>query len=337
MANLMITKQCNLRCTYCFANEFVNQQGDIMTYNDFLKCLDFLSCDPLERIGIIGGEPTLHPDLKQMLIRLIDSPFAHVCLFTNGILLDRYFNELRNSKFQILINLNSPKMTGENNFCRSVDNARIMINNLYMRDQVTFGLNVYSPEMDYEYIIDVLKELKQKKLRISIAVPNLGGDREIDPLDYFEKMKPIVKRIVLNLLEIGVAPWFDCNYIPGCIIDENDKVLAAKYSSVIERSNLLKMNPICQPVVDILPDLRAVRCFGMSDYYKINLFDFRDISEIRRHFASKLDGLAYQIIPSNKCKDCIDYKSGKCSGGCYAYRSAKTKRAEAAIMQEIYR
>lgn len=32
MANLMITKQCNLHCEYCFANEFVgNDNKDIMT------------------------------------------------------------------------------------------------------------------------------------------------------------------------------------------------------------------------------------------------------------------------------------------------------------------
>ena len=68
MANLMITKQCNLKCTYCFANEFVNRQNDMMSYENFLKCLDFLMCDVNERIGIIGGEPTLHPNLKKMLV-----------------------------------------------------------------------------------------------------------------------------------------------------------------------------------------------------------------------------------------------------------------------------
>lgn len=336
MANLMITKQCNLKCTYCFANEFVNRQSDMMSYENFLKCLDFLICDINERIGIIGGEPTLHPELKKMLVRLIDSPFSHVCLFTNGILLDRYFNELRNSKFQILINLNSPEMTGIKNFERTVENARTMINELYMKDQVAFGLNVYSPDMDPAYILDILKELHQKKLRISVAVPNLGGEREIDPLDYFKQMKPIIRKIVVQLLEADVAPWFDCNYIPACILDDSDLEMASKYISTLKRSNIINTNSICQPVVDILPDLRVVRCFGMSDYYKASLLDFKNISELRRHFSAKIDGLAYQIFPSANCSECIDYMAGKCSGGCYAYRSAKMKRAEAAIRQEIY-
>ncbi len=74
----------------------------------------------------------------------------------------------------------------------------------------------------------------------------------------------------------------------------------------------------------------------MSDYYKVSLFDFKDISSLKRHFSAKIDGLAYQIFPSEKCGECMDYKAGNCSGGCYAYRSSKMKKAEAAIKQEIY-
>lgn len=335
MANLMITKQCNLKCRYCFANEFVNQQNDIMTYENFLKCLDFLQTNPKERIGIIGGEPTLHPELKQMLVRLIDSPFQSVCLFTNGILLDKFFNELRNSKFQILINLNSPEMIGEKLYNKIINNADIMINNLYMRDQIAFGLNVYSPDMDYQYIFDVLKKFGQKKLRISVAVPNLESNREIDPLDYFNNMKPIVMEIVYKLLELGVAPWFDCNYIPNCIFLDEEMQTLNRYESILKHSNILQMNSICSPVVDILPDLQVVRCFGMSDYYKVNLNDFRNIDEIKRHFLAKVDGLAYHILPNSNCNDCIEYISGKCSCGCYAYRSSKMKKLDSIIEQEF--
>lgn len=48
MANLMITKQCNLHCSYCFANEFVNKQKDIMSFENFMKCMKFLSYNPKE-------------------------------------------------------------------------------------------------------------------------------------------------------------------------------------------------------------------------------------------------------------------------------------------------
>ena len=61
MANIMINEICNLRCPYCFADEFVNKNPKEMSMEDFDTALNFaLSSGYDERIGLIGGEPTLH-------------------------------------------------------------------------------------------------------------------------------------------------------------------------------------------------------------------------------------------------------------------------------------
>ncbi|MBP3412572.1 MAG: radical SAM protein [Oscillospiraceae bacterium] len=330
----MLTKQCNLHCSYCFANEFVNKQSDIMSFEQFEACLRFLSSDPRERIGLIGGEPTLHPDLKRMLGALIDSPFQSVCLFTNGILVDRYFNELRNSKFQILINLNSQEQIGAAHYGKIMDNLDQMINRLYMRDQVGLGLNLYDPNMDFSYMIEVLKRFRQKKLRISVAVPNLEGNRQVDPLAYFKSMKPLVRSLLEQLLEIDVAPNFDCNYIPSCLLEPSDLELFQTYQTTMERSNLNRINPICSPVLDILPDLQVVRCFGMSDLYKVSLMDFQNTEELRRHFLLEVDAPAYHILPNEACAQCRQYLSGKCSCGCYAYRTHRLKALRQTLKEQ---
>lgn len=331
MANLMLTKQCNLRCSYCFANEFVNRQSEEMSYENFLTCLDFLSHDPQERIGLIGGEPTIHPELKRMLGKLIDSPFQQVCLFTNGILLDQFFTELRNSKFTILINLNAPSSIGQANFDRTICNIDRMVNHLYMRSQVQLSLNVYAPDMDYGYMLDVLKRFQMKRLRLSVAVPNMEAGREVDPLAYFRRMAGTVRALVSDLLDIGVAPVFDCNYIPFCIFNDEDNALVSRYPEVMKRSNIQHINPVCSPVLDILPDLRVVRCFGMSSLYKVNLLDFRNTRELQRHFDAEIDKLAYHILPSDECRGCREYAAMRCSGGCYAYRLERIRK----LRQEI--
>lgn len=323
MANIVLTTQCNLHCVYCFANEFVNRQTNEMSMDNFEECLRFLSFDPNERIGLIGGEPTLHPEFKRILGRLIDSPFKSVCVFTNGILLDRYLTELRNGRFQILINLNAPDMIGDHAFSRIMDNMDLMIHSLYMAEQVGVGINLYKPDMDYQYLLDTLKKYRQKRVRVSVSVPNLGGNREVDPLEYFRTMRPLVRRFIRDVLEIGVAPNFDCNYIPYCLREEDDKVLLDKYKDVAMRSNLLKQPPICSPVIDILPDLNAVRCFGMSSFFKTDIRRFRNTKELRRHFLLEVDACAYPLLPSKECKGCREYLAGNCSGGCYAYREKK--------------
>lgn len=284
MANLMLTKQCNLHCSHCFANEFVNRQSDVMSYENFLTCLDFL---------------------------------------TNGILLDRFFTKLRNGKFIILLNLNSPAGIGQSNFERTIRNIDQMINHLYIHSQVQLSLNVYAPNMDYQYMLDTLQRFHMKCLRLSVAVPNIEAGREVDPLAYFRSMADTVRALVKDLLEIGVAPTFDCNYIPFCIFDDQDNMLASQYPEIMKRSNILRINPICSPVLDILPDLQVVRCFGMSSLYKVNLLDFRNTQELQRHFDAEIDKLAYHVLPSSECKNCREYAVLRCSGGCYAYRLEK--------------
>lgn len=335
MANLMITKQCNLHCPYCFANEFVNKETDLMSMETFEKCLHFLAGNPEERIGLIGGEPTLHPQFRQFLVRLINSPFRNICLFTNGILLDRYFTELRNGKFIILINLNSPDVVCKATYKKIIDNIDQMINHLYMWDQVGIGLNIYDPEMNVEYLYDVLKQFRFKRVRLSVAVPNLTADRTVDPLEYFHKMKKKVCEIILELLKINVAPFFDCNYLPNCIFTEEDYELFRQYPEVLKRSNLTWDTAICAPVLDILPDLRVVRCFAVSDFYKAYLTDYQNIQELKRHLSSEVDALAYQILPSAECKSCHEYLAGKCSCGCYAYRLKKMQKLRAFIHSEF--
>ena len=64
MANLFLTRKCNLKCPYCFADEFVNKENEEYTMENFHKAINFIKTMPDERVGFIGGEPTLHPSLK---------------------------------------------------------------------------------------------------------------------------------------------------------------------------------------------------------------------------------------------------------------------------------
>lgn len=294
-----------------------------MSLANFEKALSFLSAEPNERIGLIGGEPTIHPEFRAILQRLISSPFRSVCLFTNGIELEPFFCELRNKRFNMLINLNEPDKIGQANYEKIVRQIDTMVNHLYMREQVGIGLNFYRSDLDYSYVLDVLRRFQFKKLRISVAVPNLDRKRNTNALDYFRSMMPGVRALVKHLLELDVAPDFDCNYLPPCILKEEDHDLMRQYSSVFRRSNVVHTCAVCAPVLDILPDLQVIRCFAMSEFHKVRLSDFQSLDELKRHFLFEVDALAYQVLPDEACRDCRLYRSEKCSCGCYAYRLAR--------------
>ena len=61
MANILLTYSCNLRCPYCFANEFVGKENTDITIENLLKVVSFITRTGPANIGLIGGEPTLHP------------------------------------------------------------------------------------------------------------------------------------------------------------------------------------------------------------------------------------------------------------------------------------
>ena len=73
--NIAITNYCNLNCPYCFANKFIDSEKQSLNENQLDKILDFLFYSKLNkykyRIGIIGGEPTLHPQFQDIVNKIV--------------------------------------------------------------------------------------------------------------------------------------------------------------------------------------------------------------------------------------------------------------------------
>lgn len=331
MANIMITKKCNLKCPYCFANEFVNKNNTDMTIEDYYKAIDFIMTDQHERIGIIGGEPTVHPKFKEMLEILIhDDRIGQVTVFTNGIYIDKFAEQLLHPKFSLLINCNSPSDTGEAAYKKLLNNIDLFVNKYYMRDRITLGINMYKPDFDYDYILELLQKYDFKYLRTAISVPNTETLKNTDSITYFTNMKPYVLSFYYRLLENNILPFYDCNMMPTCILN-NKEIDHLRYyveNIGLEDRNLLCDITTCEPVIDILPNLNAIRCFALSDCEKVNIEKFENIFEIKAYFNNMFDSFAYNVFSSAECGDCHKRKVMKCSGGCYTFKINKMMEAK---------
>ena len=55
MANIFLTRKCNLKCSYCFTGEFVNKSNEEYTQKNLKKDIDFIKTDKEEPIGLMGG------------------------------------------------------------------------------------------------------------------------------------------------------------------------------------------------------------------------------------------------------------------------------------------
>ncbi|MFC3882379.1 radical SAM protein [Bacillus songklensis] len=349
MSNIMINKVCNLDCPYCFANDYVNvhdnnlRVSSNMTIENYQKSLEFALKIGTSRIGILGGEPTLHPEFKEIL-KITKQKDLPIMLFTNGVYIDKYYDIIEGQNVNLLINCNSEKIMGKKQFKRMYDNITYMVKENIKQPAlppylssvneigtVTLGLNMYEPGFEYEHIIDLVKETGIKKIRTSIAVPNTEEKTDSATKEYFYSVKPTMIEFFLRLKELGAVPIFDCNKIPLCVLTPEEVTLLDSFNLYedscgnckrITNTNLLDGSN-CSPVIDILPDLSILRCFGLSGKFVKKIDDFKEPLEVIDYYYQKFDSMAYTIPTFEDCIDCPAALKRKCMGGCLAFKMSK--------------
>ena len=345
MANIMMTDVCNLNCPYCFANEFVNKDKNEITEEIFDEAVDFIVGDGTHTsVGLIGGEPTVHSKFDRLLRKLIkDERVNSIMVYTNGIAIDKYWDIITHKKIHLLINCNPPSDIGEKNFEKLCNNLDSLIMDKEFKDSVTLGINMYNPNFEYDYMLNLLKKYGYNHVRVSITVPNMDENRNMDAHDYFKIMKKRVIDFFHELFKNDIIPNFDCNKIPSCLIEEKDLEQFRIYlnkkciSDNIVQSNISNTIVKCNPVIDIRQDLTAVRCFGLSEYTKQNIRDFKCIKDLENYYIRTVDAFAYNTVYSDKCIDCYDRKTLKCSGGCLAFKINEILTAREKVFERMDR
>ena len=335
MPNIMINKICNLKCPYCFANKFVNKGETCIDENNisienFNKAVEFITFNKEKSyVGIIGGEPTLHPNFKKFVKFIINNDkIEKSTLFTNGINLDKYVDILKNSKISVLINLNSPKDIGESNYKKITKNIEMFKENNIVKN-INIGINLYDENMDYSFVIETAEKFNLKNIRISVVVPNTSEKRNSHAIEYFKRMKPMVLDFFKKCREKDIIVHYDCNIMPNCVLNKEEYEWVSSYVEEFEKKNGFRENlvslPFCEPVIDILPNLNAVRCFGCSDF-EVSIASFNNIDDLRNFFINKIDNYANCVSIDEQCKTCCSKDCHRCMGGCIAFKREKLEK-----------
>lgn len=338
MPNIMLTYRCNLKCPYCFANEFVNNTGCDISEADFEYASNFACGNGRTQIGLIGGEPMLHARINDFILSLaMKKEISGVMLYTNGLFLECLEPLSQNpyvpSVLKILVNCNSPDVMGTANYKKLLKNLDLVYTKYHMKDNIKFGVNLYSEALDYSFIKEMLIRYDQHQVRVSLTVPDFTACDSSNPLEQIRSRKAYLLDFFQQMDQIGVLAYLDCNKTPRCIWTDKEwlwlQYYCKKYHSY--PSNIADPVVKCSPVIDILPDLRSVRCFGMSDFEKVNIKDFETIRDLDNYFKNKIDAEMFRIPSSHNCTDCYSRRTGKCTGGCLGYMQEKLKKANTLI------
>lgn len=335
MSSIILTDRCNLHCPYCFAGGFVNKEKNDITIKNFLKAVSFITRTE-SSVSLIGGEPTIHPGFQTIMDLLIANPkISSINLFTNGIQIDRYISQITHPKVDIILNCNSPEDIGENIYAGFRRNLEMLFQHASRTNQIHLGFNLYRDDMNYSYMLDLLQHYQLRTVRTSLTVPDFSVSREGSVLDYFRKRKNGLLNLLHDLDSIRVMAFMDCNHPPYCIWTEEEKEWLKSYISRcgLRNDKLINCCSPCYTKVTINPDLMADRCYGMSDYIKVKMTDYKDIPDIIHYFTNEIDSVAYKLPACEECKDCCEWKARHCLGGCIGYKTPRIKAAGEAIAQ----
>lgn len=313
MANIILTNKCNQRCPYCFADDLLNSSTRDITTADFKLAIDLLLKAGEQKIGILGGEPMLHPDFHDMISYVISKGICSV-IFTNGRFIDKYLDVISNPKVVLLVNIASPQQIGETNYNKLIENLVSYCNVVGRNTNLMLGLNLYDKSVDYSYIFNFTERFKRPFLRVSLVVP---PNVEIykDAIDYFMQFRDYLYDFLLDCAKKNVIPRFDCNKIPRCIFshaqDENIRKAFGKFYDYA----VLYGKKDCNPVLDVYPDLTVARCFA-KDKVRVRLADYCDIETLKNSLDIK-NNITSLILP----EQCYGCKLGDdCGKACLCFR-----------------
>ena len=315
MANIALLNRCNLRCPYCFADNYIDDEKNDITRDVFERLLDFAAPDG--EVGIIGGEPLLHKDFGAILkSALEDFRFRKITVFTNGVFADKYIDLLSCDRVLTLVNVNSQRDIGEKSFLRVYENVGALLKS---GADVDVGINVYEPNQDFSDVLKIVQDYGFKKIRLSVVIPK---DKSMGGIPYFMKMKPTLFKLYRELKAMGVCPCYDCNAIPECVYTEEERAFLSSlpFASDFERQIFMGQRSVCSPVIDLYPDETATRCFGCYGMGRVKISDFDNIYDLKNYFFKEIDARLVHPYAWEKCRECYKYKTFACFGGCLCYK-----------------
>lgn len=313
MSNIILTTTCQRRCKYCFAKN-TSETSLYFSDENFDKVLHWLLPDTslVQRVALLGGEPTLHPNFTNFLDKLLTSNLKTV-IFTNGMITNSdLFNSIINIAYKH--NITSANQLG---FCINVNEKKYrttkedILQDMFLKKlgKVScISFNIFEETFNPYFLIDIVKKYKtMPAIRLGLAMPIKNN--EYLKINSYVEVAPKIVKFITEATKNNITVGFDCGFIK-CMFTEEE----------IKKLHSLKIDTLtfdCSPTVDIYPDLKISNCYPLAIDEKINMYDYKSYTDVYLYFKNKLSN-SEPIF--DKCNSCDYFISGSCSGGCKAYK-----------------
>lgn len=222
-------KVCNLECAFCMSSSSRNMEADWMeSYEAAVRELRSLSLLGSE-VGFLGGEPTTHPQIIDLIKTAVDMGYKRVSLCTNGVLTSnmKTARELVEAGLtRVTLSIHSHRSEIEdaltcrrNSFHRkelSAENFAVLHEKGWMQNPP--GINMVVHKKNYRFLKDFLDHFSKRgirEFRMNALRPE-GRGREARP--YFVRYitsAPYILNAVLYGWQRGLR--VTCGGFPPCV------------------------------------------------------------------------------------------------------------------------
>lgn len=315
-ANVLITNYCNQNCPFCFASREMNSAtlDREMSLHDFKRSLDKIKRSGyFTAIKLLGGEPTLHSKLFEMLDLAKDNNLK-VQIFTNGIMGAHRVQQL--VKYGNIIGYTFNCVTPgfqHNKALRST-----VITNMKMLGKVsniTTSVTIDPYFQNTKFIAtvgDVLPVLHS--IRIGFSNP-IAGQKNWYSFQDFPKMGAILVEFIQKCRKKGFLGTFTLNCgFTRCMFSQEEFTFVKKHIPHIGWSCFGK-----ESSMDIAVDMTAFHCFPLSEHQRVDLkkTSYTAANTVLIKERMRL----WNKLKKDICLKCPFYGYGgdKCPGPCLAF------------------
>lgn len=307
MINLSINTSCNNNCEYCFQKDSYHQLNEKLSIDE----IDYLLenwCVGVGRIGIMGGEPTLHKDCLEILKKTAQK--YNTIFFTNLLCSTNILKELLQiQNVNWLINTTTRDEL-KHIFIKNIE----YINSLEKKHNISLGITLTGNlKKDEKFITNLINLGKNyphvsEIYRISLASP--CHDVEYKLINYDASVLRLYELMDKYTPNFKIS--FDCT-INCCQLSKD------VFSKVLTDSRTWRISSSCNEAsIGIMADKKVDYCFSVPEeiFNGKKYTDFKNwqechqyILKIKKEFLSKY----YKF-----CKTCNKCKNEDCEGACFA-------------------
>jgi len=289
MVRVWLTEDCNALCQFCMNSS--SRGKDRMSLEKFELICSYFHDNGFDKIAIMGGEPTIHPQFGEMMFAA-QKYFECVYLFTNAIQSNRLLSYHPREKDSIIYNFHFAKHINEKSLLLDESGERLL--------DVIVDYNSPIEEM----LTDILtiNKIASNRTRVQLVLNNSSN---------IFKHKEIIVSNINSLYERlknnGVKVSFECA-APLCFT----------FGTNLPEHN---HNTICPQEAVLIDGSYNVRFCNLYSSKLVNLFtgasqDTIIPFQILRNYVTMESFRNKSLCLDKICKDCLYYGT-VCNGKCH--------------------